>query len=229
MGSPTSRVWPGSSHRRARVGAAAVLYALIARLLVPAAWWGRLRVVGLEAMPADGPVLLVPNHDSQWDPLLVGVALRRVRPLRFLARASLWRIPGLGPVLHGLGQIPIERGSGDVGAIRAAVEALGAGAAVCVFPEGRLSRGEALRARTGVSRLWAECPQARVVLCAIAGTPGYVRFPRRPRVGVELFEPAGGQPAIDEDPQLLATRLLTELRERVPPTAVGRRLPWLAR
>jgi len=127
-----------------------------------------------------------------------------------------------------MNQIPVKRRSGDVKAIWEAVEALRGGAAVCVFPEGRLSRGETLRARTGVSRLWAECPQARVILCAIAGTPRYVRFPRRPRVSIELFEPAGGQPAIGEDPQLLATRLLAELRERVPPTPVGRRLPEVA-
>jgi 1-acyl-sn-glycerol-3-phosphate acyltransferase len=66
---------------------------------LPAALWGRMRVAGLGGVPASGAVLIVPNHDSQWDPLVVGIALRRRRQLTFLARASLWRIPGLGPVL----------------------------------------------------------------------------------------------------------------------------------
>jgi 1-acyl-sn-glycerol-3-phosphate acyltransferase len=124
-----------------------VLYRLIARLLLPAAWWGRLDVRGLDAVPVRGPLLVVPNHDSQWDPVVIGVALRRRRMLRFLARADLWRIPGLGPVLGALRQIPIERGAGDAGAIGSAVAALAAGEAICIFPEGRLSRAERQFAR----------------------------------------------------------------------------------
>ena len=71
--------------------AIALLYALISRLLLPAAWWGRWRVEGLELVPKHGPLLVVPNHDSQMDPVLVAVALRKIRPLRFLARADLWK------------------------------------------------------------------------------------------------------------------------------------------
>jgi hypothetical protein len=44
-------------------------------------------------------------------------------------------------------------------------------------------------------------------------------------VSVEFFEPSGGQTAIGEEPQLLATRLVAELQDRVPPTAAGRRPP----
>lgn len=82
-----------------------------------------MRLRGVERLPASGPVLVVPNHDSQRDPVVVAVALRGRRQLRFLARAELWRIPGLGRVLHGLGQIPVERGAGDASAIEAAVAA----------------------------------------------------------------------------------------------------------
>jgi 1-acyl-sn-glycerol-3-phosphate acyltransferase len=197
-------------------------YAVMARLLLPFAWWGRMRVEGAGGVPEGGALLLVPNHDSQWDPVVIGVALRRRRPLRFLARANLWRIPGLAPVMNGLGQIPVERGAGDSGALDRAVAALRAGEAVCVFPEGRLSLGRRLPARGGVGRLAAAAPEARVVLCAVSGTTDYVRFPRRPRVRVSFFAPAAGQPRADEDQQALAARLLDELRERVPPVAAGR-------
>jgi len=187
------------------------------------ALWGRVRITGLDAVPVDGPLLVVPNHDSQWDPIVVGIALRKRRPLRFLARADLWRIPGLGPILHAMGQIPIERGAGDARALDRAVEALRGGEAICVFPEGRLSRGETLRARSGVGRLAQWCPGVRVVLCCVEGTTDYVRFPKRPRISISFFEPATGQARSGEDPAELATRLLGEIRALVPPVAAGRR------
>ena len=200
-----------------------MLYDVVARLMLPAAWWGRLRVEGLERVSADSPLLVVPNHDRQWDPILIALAVRPRRRLRFLARASLWRVPGLGPVLHGLGQIPIRRGTGDATALERAVEALGAGEAICVFPEGGLSWGEVLRARTGVARLAQACPRAQLLLCAIAGTTDYVRFPRRPRVTVTFFRPAAGEPRPGEEAPVLSARLLDEIRDRVAPTPAGRR------
>jgi len=193
------------------------------RLLLPAALWGRMRVTGLDSVPAEGPLLVVPNHDSQWDPIVVGIALRKRRRLRFLARANLWKIPGLGPLLHAMGQIPIERGAGDARALDRAIEALRAGQALCVFPEGKLSRGEALRARSGIGRLAVWCPGVRVVLCAVEGTTDYARAPKRPRISLSFFEPATGQPKPGEDPAELAARLLGEIRALVPPTPAGRR------
>jgi 1-acyl-sn-glycerol-3-phosphate acyltransferase len=198
-------------------------YDLIATLLRPVAWWGRLRVEGLELVPRQGALLVVPNHDSQWDPVLAGLALRPRRRLRFLARASLWRIPGLGPLLHAMGQIPIRRGVGDAAALEHAVDALRSGEAVCVFPEGGLSWGERLRARSGVGRLAQACRGVRVVLCCVEGATDYARFPRRPRVTVSLIAPENGDPRPDETPAEVATRLLDQIRARVPPTPAGRR------
>lgn len=200
----------------------------MAALLRPSAWWGRLRVEGLEAVPDEGPVLLVPNHDSQWDPVLVALAVKPKRRLRFLARASLWKIPVigpliLGPILDGIGQIPIRRGAGDAKALEKAIEALRSGAAVCVFPEGGLSWGEELRARSGVARLAQWCPGVSVVLCAVEGTTDYARFPRRPRATVTFFAAASGDPQPGEEPPELASRLLREVRSRVAPVPAGRR------
>jgi 1-acyl-sn-glycerol-3-phosphate acyltransferase len=200
-----------------------VVYDFVAALLRPVAWWGRLRVAGLDQVPREGPLLVVPNHDSQWDPILVGLAIKPRRRLRFLARASLWRIPGLGPLLYALNQIPIQRGSGDAGALEKAVRALRAGQSLCVFPEGGLSWGERLRARSGVGRLAKQCPDAQVVICAVEGCTEYVRFPRRPRVRVTFVRPSGGGMRPDEEAPELATRLLDEVRARVPPTPAGRR------
>jgi 1-acyl-sn-glycerol-3-phosphate acyltransferase len=198
-------------------------YDLIATLMRPTARWGRLRTEGLDAVPKGGPLLVVPNHDSQWDPVLVALAIRPARRLRFLARASLWRIPGLGPVLRAMGQIPVRRGAGDAAALEHATEALRSGEAVCVFPEGGLSWGEPLRARSGVGRLAQATPGVSIVLCAVEGTTDYARFPRRPRVRITFFAPQKREARPHETPAELATRLLGEIRARVPPTPAGRR------
>lgn len=189
----------------------------------PASIWGRLRVEGLEAIPASGPVLVVGNHDSHWDSVTVGVAAIRRRQIKALAKAELWKVRGLAPVLNGMGQIPIERGAGDAGALERAIEELRRGACIGVFPEGTRSRGQVLRARSGVGRLALEVPEAKLVCVAIEGTTGYTRFPRRPRVSTRFFEPAGGQAQPDEQPGELAARLLAEIRELVPPAALGRK------
>jgi len=180
--------------------------------------WGRLKVEGLEALPASGPALVVGNHDSHWDPVTVGVAAIRRRQIRALAKSTLWDVRGLAPVLNGMGQIPIERGAGDRQALARAIEELRGGACIGVFPEGTRSRGEVLRARSGVGRLALEVPEARLVCVAIEGTPEMTGFPRRPRLRTRFFEPAGGQARADEDPGELSARLLAEIRAQVPPS-----------
>jgi 1-acyl-sn-glycerol-3-phosphate acyltransferase len=184
----------------------------------PVALWGRLRVEGLEALPESGPTLVVGNHDSHWDPVMVGVAARRRRQIRALAKSTLWDVRGLGPILNGMGQIPIERGAGDAQALAKAIETLRAGACIGVFPEGTRSRGKVLRARSGVGRLALEVPEAHVTLVAIEGTSDLTGFPRRPRLRIRFFDPAGGQPRPDEEPGELSARLLAEIRALVPPS-----------
>jgi len=182
------------------------------------AWWGRLSVEGLDALPEDGPALVVGNHDSHWDPLAVGVAAIRRRQIRALAKSTLWDVRGLSPVLNGMGQIPIERGAGDVGALSRAIEELRGGACIGVFPEGTRSRGEVLRARSGVGRLALEVPEAKLVCVAVEGTSNLTGFPHRPRIRTRFFEPRGGQARPDEEPGEIATRLVAEIRELVPPS-----------
>ena len=200
------------------------MYGLAMALSRPAvAAWGRLEVEGLEALPESGPLLVIGNHDSHWDPVAVGVAAIRRRQIRALAKSTLWDVRGLSPVLNGMGQIPIVRGAGDKQALARAIEELRGGACIGVFPEGTRSRGEVLRARSGVGRLALEVPEARVVCVAIEGTSELTGFPRRPRLRTRFFEPAGGQARPGEDPAELSARLLAEIRELVPPTLSWRK------
>jgi 1-acyl-sn-glycerol-3-phosphate acyltransferase len=186
-------------------------------LNVPVARWGRMQVEGLDSLPESGPLLVVGNHDSHWDPVMVGVAARKRRQIRALAKSTLWDVRGLGPILNGMGQVPIERGAGDKEALAKAIEVLRAGACIGVFPEGTRSRGEVLRARSGVGRLALGVPEAHVSMVAIEGTADLTGFPRRPRVRIRFFDPAGGQPRPDEDPGELSARLLAEVRALSPP------------
>jgi 1-acyl-sn-glycerol-3-phosphate acyltransferase len=191
----------------------------VCRALAP---WGRLQVEGLEALPRGGPVVLASNHDSRMDPVIIGVAAAHRRQIRALAKSSLWDIRGLGPILDGMGQIPIERAAGDADALAQAIRALRAGACVGVFPEGTITCGRELRARSGIGRLAVEVPEARLVCVAIEGAPDYVRFPKRPSVRVRFFEPASGQTRPDETAADVAERLLAEIRAIAPRLEAGR-------
>ena len=196
------------------------LYQSIRLMLRWLRWWVRLDVKGLEAVPATGPILIVSNHDTWLDPLvLIESLMWKGRQVRFLAKSTLWKSRVLAWILNRAGQIPVRRGEGDQMAVAAAVEALDSGEVVGIFPEGTISRGEYLRARTGVARLARACPGVPVVLAAISGTIDLARFPKRPRVEVEYFLPKGGGLQPGEDLTAFSSRLLAEIRDRVPPTS----------
>src|ERR1700749_4181890 len=152
-------------------------------------WWGRLRVSGLEVLPLQGPLLVVGDHDSYWDTVATGIAALPRRQIRALAKSSMWKNRLLGTVLTGMGQIPIERGSRDSGALDRAIEELRNGACIGIYPEGTRSLGRVLRARSGIGYLARAVPQATIVGVACTGTVAIPRFPRaRPHVRVEFFE-----------------------------------------
>ena len=190
---------------------------------LPVALWGRLEAGGVETLPPSGPLLLIGNHDSHWDPVMIGFAARKRRMIRALAKSQLWDVRGLAPVLNGMGQIPIVRGAGDAQALANAVAALREGSCVGVFPEGTRSKGRTMRARSGVGRLALEVPEAHVSCVAVSGTTDLTGFPHRPKIKVRFFDPAGGQPRADEDPGELSARLLAEIRALSPPTTPYRK------
>src|SRR4051812_31984228 len=150
-------------------------------------WWGRLEVSGLEHLPTSGPVLLAGNHDSRWDPVAIGVAGLPRRQIRALAKSTLWKNAVLGKVLDGMGQIPIERGAGDAGALDRAIAAL-RDDRVCigVFPEGTTTKGRVLRARSGFGRLAAAVPEAQILSVTCEGAGVLANFPNRPRIRVQF-------------------------------------------
>jgi 1-acyl-sn-glycerol-3-phosphate acyltransferase len=189
-----------------------------------AVWWGRLRVTGLELLPLEGPLLVVSDHDSYWDTVATGIAAMPRRQVRALAKSSMWKNRLLGAILTGMRQIPIERGSGDTGALDRAIAELRNGACIGIYPEGTRSLGRALRARSGIGYLARAVPETGIIGVACNGTAAIPRFPtQRPRVTVEFFE--FERPAIEpeESPQEYSTRLLAQIRSRAPIEVAGRK------
>ena len=81
----------------------------------------RVKACGTEHVPASGPLLIVANHSSFLDPPLVGGMVPR--QLTFLAKAELFRVPILGPLIRRLGAYPVNRDGPDLAALRASQRA----------------------------------------------------------------------------------------------------------
>ena len=115
-----------------------------------------------EKMPQTGAVVITPNHYSNIDPVVIGVATWYLGRLpRFMAKASILKVPVLGWILRKSGQIPVERGgsSRSSEALMAAKELVSKERAVIVYPEGSLTRDPdiwPMRGKSGAVRLALE-------------------------------------------------------------------------
>jgi 1-acyl-sn-glycerol-3-phosphate acyltransferase len=115
-----------------------------------------------EKVPQTGAVIFTPNHFTNIDPVVMGVATFHLGRLpRFMAKASILRIPVIGWLLRKSGQIPVERGGStrSSAALLAAKELVGKGRALIVYPEGSLTRDPdiwPMRGKSGAVRLALE-------------------------------------------------------------------------
>jgi 1-acyl-sn-glycerol-3-phosphate acyltransferase len=154
-------------------------------------WFGlqfRLRVEGREHEPLAGPILAICNHVSALDPPIAGVALRR--RAWYMAKDELLRTPVLGPLLRSVGVFPVRRGEADRQSIRTALQVLGDGKVLLMFPEGTRSPEGRLRPAEPGAALLALRTGAAVLPMAVIGTqramPKGARFPRRVPVVVRI-------------------------------------------
>jgi len=116
----------------------------------------RIRLRGLENIPETGPVLLVSNHVSFVDALVIGGSVRR--PVRFVMDHNIFRIPVLGFIFRTARAIPIAPAREDPDALQKAFDRIDAelaeGEVVCIFPEGKLTRdGEINEFKRGVEKI----------------------------------------------------------------------------
>jgi 1-acyl-sn-glycerol-3-phosphate acyltransferase len=202
--------------------------------------WTRRNWTGLENLPSSGGIIIVSNHISHFDPLVVAHYVYRAgRWPRFLGKASIWKVPVVGYLLTKTLQIPVERGSVEaVKSLDALIDALHEGGAVIIYPEGTTTREPDLwpmRGKTGAARL-ALVTGAPVIPMATDGAqrvfdPRTKKLSLRPRVPVrvtsgkpvDLSRWAGEVPSravldqMTEAIMLDIRGLVGELRDETPP------------
>jgi 1-acyl-sn-glycerol-3-phosphate acyltransferase len=122
----------------------------------------RMRRRGIEHVPATGPVLLVCNHVSVADPIVL-MAAARPRRTSMMAKSELFKMRLFGWYLRCLRAFPVRREHGDVAAIRHAIRLLDDGDCVVVFPEGKVSRSGIMRRGHPGAGMFALRPGVTVV------------------------------------------------------------------
>ena len=167
-----------------------------------AALFFRPSVRGRHHIPLEGPVLVAPIHRSNLD--FAFTLFISPRKVFFMAKDSLFKVPGLGTALIALGAFPVKRGTADREAMRSAEEVLRAGHALILFPEGTRKYGPTVEPLHDGAMFIAARTGATVVPVGISGTdralPDGAKFPRpvkvRVVVGEAIAAPAGeGRPA----------------------------------
>ncbi len=148
----------------------------------------RARILGLENLPKEGPVILAANHLSNWDPPLLACFLPR--EVSYMAKLELFENPVFAAAIRSCHAFPVKRGAADRGAIKAAMQVLKEGGVLGVFPEGTRSHtGELQKAEPGIA-LIASMSKAPVVPAAIIGTNEIFSEEKRfPKLSVVYGEP----------------------------------------
>jgi 1-acyl-sn-glycerol-3-phosphate acyltransferase len=170
------------------------------------------RLDGLEHIPRAGPVLIACNHASYLDPIANAYAvLRAGRRPRFLAKEELFRAPLLRWALPGVRQIPVRRGARDGVVLDLASDALRAGEAVVIYPEGTVTTREdglPMSGKSGLARLAVRSGVPVIPMVSWGSSPVWQKTgkgslrPRRPvwvRAGPPLALPVAGTDEDDAD------------------------------
>jgi 1-acyl-sn-glycerol-3-phosphate acyltransferase len=131
------------------------------------------KVYGEEKVPQQGPLIIVSNHGSYFDPPILSCAVRR--PVAYMAKEELFRIPLLKQGIEMYGAYPVKRGAGDRGALRAAIKALQDGWTVGIFLEGtRTTDGRIRHPKLGAALISAKT-QVHILPVSLWGTEKILR------------------------------------------------------
>lgn len=144
--------------------------------------WFRMEITGTENIPSDGGVILCANHNSLWDPVLIGSHTKR--PIHFMAKRQLFKNKLFDWVLRKLCAFPVDRDGADISALKNSLKILKRGDVLGIFPEGtRRDSIDIKHFKEGVS-LIAQRSQATILPVRIRST-----FRFRAPVAIEYREP----------------------------------------
>ena len=201
-----------------RIGASVVIPLL--RAITKRTW------IGSENLPKSGPAIVISNHLSYIDVLLLTFFLyKNGRAPRYLGKEGVFKVPVLGRILLAAGQIPVQRESATASdALKHAIALINAGHLVGVYPEGTLTRDAdhwPMVAKTGLARL-AITTQAPVIPIVQWGThiamPTYgkkIKFVPRSKITLICGKPLDFSPWFgkQDDPQALIEATAYAMRE----------------
>jgi putative phosphoserine phosphatase/1-acylglycerol-3-phosphate O-acyltransferase len=194
-------------------------------------------IAGTDHIPAEGPAILVGNHRSYFDPMVMSMVVSRTgRAVHALGKKEVFDVPVFGQIAQAMGGIRVDRGTGSNEPLQAAAEALEDGEMVMIMPEGTIPRGPAffdpeLKGRWGAARL-AKMTKAPVIPIGLWGTEKV--WPRSSRLPKVLN--------VTDAPQVTATvgpavalkyrsldadtkRIMSAIVDLLPPEAKERREP----
>jgi 1-acyl-sn-glycerol-3-phosphate acyltransferase len=165
----------------------------------------RIEVVAADRIPASGAAILAANHESIWDPFVLGVATPR--EIHYMAKAELFRVWPLAAALRSLNAFPVERGGGDRAAMSEAGRLLRRGELLGIFPQGTSKPERQNGWYRGAARL-ALATGSPLVPVRLSGTRP---LPRRTAIRIEVGMPITVEPG---RPTVAAARALTERLEQ---------------
>ncbi len=178
-------------------------------------------------VPATGPLLVIANHQSYYDPPLIGGGITN-RPIDYLARAGLFKNPIFGRFIRAYNAFPIKEDSGDRAALEAVIGRLKANGAVLLFPEGfRTRTGHVQPFKRGMALVLrkARCPLLPVAIDGVFDV-----FPPGQSCPTLFRGPIGvnyGHPIAHDDLPRDPSEMLEMLRDRIDAQRLELRLELL--
>jgi putative phosphoserine phosphatase/1-acylglycerol-3-phosphate O-acyltransferase len=193
--------------------------------------FARFDIDGVDNIPAEGPVMLVGNHRSYFDPAAMSVLVAKSgRTVRFLGKKEVFDAPIVGKVAAAMGGIRVDRASGSTEPLAAAADALAGGEMVAIMPQGTIPRGPAffdpvLKGRYGAARL-AGLSKAPVIPVGLWGTekvwprssrlPDILNITDPPRITIRVGPPVELKyRSLKADTE----RIMEAIVEQLPPEA----------
>jgi 1-acyl-sn-glycerol-3-phosphate acyltransferase len=174
----------------------------------------RIRVFNRHHEPASGGTLYISNHQSFLDPMLVGFALQR--PMNYMARDTLFDVPGLRWWIRSVNAFPVKRGKADTGAIKEAMRRLKAGKAVTVYAEGTRTRdGSVGKFMPGVAMLAQRAADWIVPVCIEGAYDAWPRTQPAPSLGAHIVVDYAPPISREQAKQLSAKELVRSVRQSV--------------